>query len=40
MRAQADNYPGAMQAVLEADHLPDGADLVNLGVHRLRDLGR
>ncbi|MDP9257115.1 MAG: adenylate/guanylate cyclase domain-containing protein [Actinomycetota bacterium] len=27
-------------AELVADHLPDGADLVNLGVHRLRDLGR
>ena len=27
-------------AELVADHLPDGAALVNLGVHRLRDLGR
>ena len=27
-------------AELVADHLPDGADLVNLGAHRLRDLGR
>lgn len=27
-------------AELVADHLPDGAELVNLGVHRLRDLGR
>jgi predicted ATPase/class 3 adenylate cyclase/DNA-binding CsgD family transcriptional regulator len=27
-------------AELVADHLPEGADLVELGVHRLRDLGR
>jgi predicted ATPase/class 3 adenylate cyclase len=27
-------------AELVADHLPDGAELVDLGVHRLRDLGR
>jgi predicted ATPase/class 3 adenylate cyclase/DNA-binding CsgD family transcriptional regulator len=27
-------------AALVADHLPDGAELVDLGVHRLRDLGR
>jgi predicted ATPase/class 3 adenylate cyclase/DNA-binding CsgD family transcriptional regulator len=27
-------------AELVSDHLPDGAELVNLGVHRLRDLGR
>jgi predicted ATPase/class 3 adenylate cyclase/DNA-binding CsgD family transcriptional regulator len=27
-------------AELVADHLPAGAELVNLGVHRLRDLGR
>jgi class 3 adenylate cyclase len=27
-------------AELVADHVPDGADLVNLGAHRLRDLGR
>jgi predicted ATPase/class 3 adenylate cyclase/DNA-binding CsgD family transcriptional regulator len=30
----------AATAELVADRLPDGADLVNLGVHRLRDLGR
>ena len=27
-------------AELVADHLPDGAEIVNLGAHRLRDLGR
>jgi class 3 adenylate cyclase len=27
-------------AELVADHVPDGADLVNRGAHRLRDLGR
>ena len=27
-------------AELVADHVRDGADLVNLGAHRLRDLGR
>ena len=30
----------AATAELVADHLPESADLVNLGVHRLRDLGR
>jgi hypothetical protein len=27
-------------AELVADHLPEGADRVNFGAHRLRDLGR
>jgi hypothetical protein len=27
-------------AELVADHVPDGADLVDRGAHRLRDLGR
>jgi hypothetical protein len=27
-------------AELVADHVPDGADLVKLGAHRVRDLGR
>jgi class 3 adenylate cyclase len=27
-------------AELLADHLPDGADLFNVGAHRLRDFGR
>jgi class 3 adenylate cyclase len=27
-------------AELVSDHLPDGAELISLGVHRLRDLGR
>jgi hypothetical protein len=28
------------KAELVADHVPDRADLVNLGAHRVRDLGR